>query len=97
MSQAIPYPLDYQISLGRTLCIRLDALRAADCVRQTRKLEEALARLRAALLGRHQEPHLSRRGIERQDGDQGQGQVGDLVAELRDRLCRPQLQELRLP
>lgn len=46
MEAAIPYPLDYQLSLGRTIRIRLEASRAAGRAQETRKLEETLARLR---------------------------------------------------
>ena len=51
MDQAIPYPVDYQRSLERTLRIRLDASRAAGRTREVRKLEEGLARLRSADYG----------------------------------------------
>lgn len=51
MDQAIPYPIDYQRSLERTLRIRLDASRAGGRTWEVRKLEEGLARLRSAEYG----------------------------------------------
>lgn len=51
MEQAIPYPVDYQLSLERTLRIRLDALRAAGRSGERRIVEETLVRLRTAEFG----------------------------------------------
>ena len=51
MEQAIPYPVDYQLSLERTLRIRLDALRVAGRSGERRIVEETLARLRTAEFG----------------------------------------------
>jgi len=51
MDRAIPYPLDYQLSLERTLRIRLDAVRAAGRAFETCILEETLARLGSADFG----------------------------------------------
>ena len=51
MDQVIPYPVDYQLSLERTLRIRLDAVRAAGRALETRILEETLARLHGAQFG----------------------------------------------
>jgi RNA polymerase-binding transcription factor DksA len=51
MDRAVPYPLDYQLSLERTLRMRLDAVRAAGQAFDACILEEALARLRSAEFG----------------------------------------------
>ena len=51
MDRAMPYPLDYQLSLERTLRLRLDAVRAAGRAFETCILEETLARLRGGEFG----------------------------------------------
>jgi RNA polymerase-binding transcription factor DksA len=51
MDRAIPYPVDYQLALERTLRLRLDAMRAAGRAFETCVLEDTLARLRTAEFG----------------------------------------------
>jgi RNA polymerase-binding transcription factor DksA len=51
MEQVIPYPVDYQLALERTLRIRLEAVRAAGRAFETCILEDTLARLRTAEFG----------------------------------------------
>jgi RNA polymerase-binding transcription factor DksA len=51
MVEAIPYPVDYQLALERTLRIRIDAVRAAGRAFEACILEDALARLRTAEFG----------------------------------------------
>jgi RNA polymerase-binding transcription factor DksA len=46
-NQPIPYPLDYQFTLERTLRSRLGKLRAEGRTRELGRLDEALARLHA--------------------------------------------------
>ena len=46
MDQAVPYPLDYQRSLERTLRIRLDVSRKAGRIGEVHKFQETIARLR---------------------------------------------------
>lgn len=51
MNPPIPYPLDYQLTLGRTIGIRLDAARRAGRAEETAGLRAALARLRSGEIG----------------------------------------------
>ena len=51
MDKAIPYPVDYQLALERTLRLRLDVLRAAGRAFEASILEETLARLHSAEFG----------------------------------------------
>ena len=51
MDQAILYPVDYQLSLERTLRIRLEVSRNAGRTDEVRKFEESIARLRDAKYG----------------------------------------------
>ena len=46
MDQAVLYPVDYQLSLERTLRIRLDVSRKAGRTDEVRRFEESIARLR---------------------------------------------------
>ena len=47
-------------------------------------------------LGRDEEAHLRRRRVQGEDGHEREREQGDLVADLRDRLRGPELQELGL-
>jgi len=44
-SATIPYPVDYQLSIGRTIELRLQTLRASGASAEIRRLEDCLARL----------------------------------------------------
>ena len=44
-SATIPYPVDYQLSIGRTIRLRLQELRAWGSTAEVRRLEDCLARL----------------------------------------------------
>ena len=44
-SATIPYPVDYQLSIGRTIELRLQELRASGASAEIRRLEDCLARL----------------------------------------------------
>ena len=46
MDQVVLYPVDYQLSLERTLRIRLDVSRKAGRSDEVRRFEESIARLR---------------------------------------------------
>ena len=51
MDQAVLYPIDYQLSLERTLRIRLDLSRRAGRADEVRRFEESIARLRQPAYG----------------------------------------------
>jgi RNA polymerase-binding transcription factor DksA len=44
-SATIPYPVDYQLSIARTIELRLQKLRASGAAEEVRRLEDCLARL----------------------------------------------------
>lgn len=45
------YPIDYQLTIGRTIRLRLEKLRAAGSTAEAQALEESLARLSSARFG----------------------------------------------
>lgn len=51
MDRAIPYPVDYQLALERTIRLRLEMVRAAGRAFEACILEETLARLHRAEFG----------------------------------------------
>ena len=51
MDPGIPYPVDYQLALERTLRIRLEAVRAAGRAFEACVLEDTLARLNSPEFG----------------------------------------------